>query len=179
MARASSRWHIIPPYVILMTLPNWYLIRMSYDNVIMSSGWHTLPFLSHPDEIVNFDFPHHAVALQRFRSSLGVLFVSGQGRSDRARFNIKLPSCHYRKPYCRDKTVERLSFLHNGISYTGKTSLYWIKALYSLPTSLYCCRYLKSVVDETFRCSRLAPYAARVQTEDSILGGYRIPANVL
>ena len=48
---------------------NWYLIRMSYDNVIMSSGWHTLPFLSHPDEIANFDFPQHAVALQRFRTS--------------------------------------------------------------------------------------------------------------
>ena len=47
---------------------NWYLIRMSYDNVIMSSGWHRLPFLSHPDEIANFDFPHHAVALQRFRN---------------------------------------------------------------------------------------------------------------
>ena len=47
---------------------NRYLIRMSYDNVIMSSGWHRLPFVSHPDEIVNFDFPHHAVALQRFRT---------------------------------------------------------------------------------------------------------------
>ena len=47
---------------------NRYLIRMSYGNVIMSSGWHRLPSLSHPDEIVNFDFPHHAVALQRFRS---------------------------------------------------------------------------------------------------------------
>ena len=47
---------------------NRYLIRMSYDNVIMSSGWHRLPFVSHPDEIVNVDFPHHAVALQRFRS---------------------------------------------------------------------------------------------------------------
>ena len=46
---------------------NRYLIRMSYDNVIMSSGWHRLPFVSHPDEIVNFDFPHHAVVLQRFR----------------------------------------------------------------------------------------------------------------
>ena len=45
---------------------SWYLIRMSYDNVIMSPGWHTLPFLSHPDEIANFDFSQHAVALQRF-----------------------------------------------------------------------------------------------------------------
>ena len=48
---------------------NWYLIRMSYDNVILSSGWHTLPFLSHPDEIANFDFPQHAVAFQHFRTS--------------------------------------------------------------------------------------------------------------
>ena len=50
---------------------NQYHIRMSYDTVIMSSGWHTLPFLSHPDEIAIFDFPQHAVALQRFRT-LGV-----------------------------------------------------------------------------------------------------------
>ena len=46
----------------------WFLIRMSYGNVIMSSGWDTLPFLSHRDEIANFDFPQHAVALQRFRT---------------------------------------------------------------------------------------------------------------
>ena len=46
----------------------WFLIRMSYGNVIMSSGWDTRPFLSHPDEIANFDFPQHAVALQRFRT---------------------------------------------------------------------------------------------------------------
>ena len=50
---------------------NWCLIRMSYDNVIMSAGWHTLPFLSHPDEIANFDFPHHAVALHRLRNGRG------------------------------------------------------------------------------------------------------------
>ena len=43
---------------------NWYLIPRSYDNVIMSSGWRRLPFLNHPDEIANFDFPHHAVVLQ-------------------------------------------------------------------------------------------------------------------
>ena len=43
---------------------------MSYGNVIMSSGWDTLPFLSHPDEIANFDFPQHAVALQRFRNKV-------------------------------------------------------------------------------------------------------------
>ena len=35
----------------------------------------------------------------------------------------------YRKSHCGDKTVVRSSYLHNGISFTGKmTSLYWISA---------------------------------------------------
>ena len=37
-------------------------------------------------------------------------------------------SYQYRKSHCGDKTILRSSYLHNGISYTGKmTSLYWIK----------------------------------------------------
>ena len=45
------------------------------------------------------------------------------------RFNIKMPSYRYRKSHCGDKTVVRSSYLHNGISYTGKmASLYWIRA---------------------------------------------------
>ena len=45
------------------------------------------------------------------------------------RFNIKMPSNQCRKSHCGDKTVVRSSYLHNGISYTGKTTyLYWIKA---------------------------------------------------
>ena len=58
---------------------NWYLIRMSYNNVIMSPGWHRHPFSSHPDEIANFDFPHHAVALQRFRSPDNKVHVAHVG----------------------------------------------------------------------------------------------------
>ena len=84
----SSGWVSPWPYLIRMTFGhcsmssgwlsrNRYLLRMSYDNVIMSSGWHKLPFLSHPDEIVNFDFPHHAVALQRFRSVPPVFTPTG------------------------------------------------------------------------------------------------------
>ena len=47
------------------------------------------------------------------------------------RFNIKMTSYQYRKFHCGDKTVVRSSYLHNGISYTGKmTSLYWIRAQY-------------------------------------------------
>ena len=64
----SSGWHIIHRMSSGRLSRNWYLIRMSYDNAVMSSGWHRLPFVSHPDEIANFDFPHHAVALQRFRT---------------------------------------------------------------------------------------------------------------
>ena len=46
------------------------------------------------------------------------------------RFNIKMTSYWYRKSHCGDKTILRPSYLHNGISYTGKTtSLYWIGAL--------------------------------------------------
>ena len=46
------------------------------------------------------------------------------------RFNIKLTSYQYRKYHCGDKTILRPSYLHNGISYTGKmSSLYWIRAL--------------------------------------------------
>ena len=35
-------------------------------------------------------------------------------------FNIKISSYQYRKFHCGDKTVERSSYLQNGISYTGK-----------------------------------------------------------
>ena len=37
-------------------------------------------------------------------------------------FNIKMSSYQYRKSHCGDKTVVRSSYLHNGISYTGKMS---------------------------------------------------------
>ena len=43
---------------------------------------------------------------------------------------MNMPSYKYRKSHCRDKTILRPSYLHDGISYTGKmTSLYWIRAL--------------------------------------------------
>ena len=44
-------------------------------------------------------------------------------------FNVKMPSYQYRKSHCGDKRILRPSYLHNGISYTGKmASLYWIRA---------------------------------------------------
>ena len=49
------------------------------------------------------------------------------------RFNIKMSSYQNRKSHCGDTTVVRSSYLHNGISYTGKmSSLYWIWAQVSI-----------------------------------------------
>ena len=46
------------------------------------------------------------------------------------RFNIKVLPYRYRKSHCGDKMVVRSSYLHNGISYTGKiASLYWFSPL--------------------------------------------------
>ena len=51
-------------------------------------------------------------------------------------FNIKMSSYRYRKSHCGDKTILRPSYLHNGISYTGKmSSLYWIRAQDSSPNN--------------------------------------------
>ena len=45
-------------------------------------------------------------------------------------FDINVPPYQYRKSCCEDKMVVRSSYLHNGISFTGKTTLlYWIRAL--------------------------------------------------
>ena len=41
------------------------------------------------------------------------------------RFKIKMSSYQYRNSHCGDKTILRSSYLHNGISYTGK-----MRALY-------------------------------------------------
>ena len=63
-------------------------------------------------------------------------------------FNIKMSFYQYRESYCGDKAVIRSSYRHNGISYTGKTSLYWIRAPDVINTSsqiseLRQCEYKK------------------------------------
>ena len=83
----------------------WYLIRMSYGSVIMSSGWDTLPVLSHPDEIANFDFLHHAVALQRFRR---------YGLAESNRYETRFdPVCHVHKEYIKMIWQLRTLWYHN------------------------------------------------------------------
>ena len=60
-------------------------------------------------------------------------------------FNIQMSSYQYRKSHCGDKTVVRSSYLHNGISYTGKIiSFYWIDPLVA-KVQLTCYLVLLSV----------------------------------
>ena len=55
------------------------------------------------------------------------LYLPKHSRRSGPRFNIRMSFYQYRKSHCGDKTVVRSSYLHNGISYTGKMlSLYWI-----------------------------------------------------
>ena len=64
--------------------------------------------------------------------------VQKPGKTPGLWFNIKMLSYQYRKSHCGDKTVVRSSYLHNGISYTGKTaSLYWFSPQ-SSQTMLAC-----------------------------------------
>ena len=49
-------------------------------------------------------------------------------------FSIKMASYQCRKSHCGDKTVVRPSYLHNGISYTGKMAFY----IESGPRNLVC-----------------------------------------
>ena len=58
-------------------------------------------------------------------------------------FNIKMSSYQYRKSHCGDKMVIRPSYLHNGISFTGKmASLYWISPLIILHIQCHGCWWL-------------------------------------
>ena len=61
--------------------------------------------------------------------SISCLLTTCPYKEPGPRFNIKMISYQWRKSHCGDKTILRPSYLHNGISYTGKmTSLYWIRA---------------------------------------------------
>ena len=63
---ANSWWH--HQYSSIVRHPDDLTkVGISSGWYTIPSGWDTLPFLSHPDEIENFDFPQHAVVLQRFR----------------------------------------------------------------------------------------------------------------
>ena len=75
------------------------------------------------------------ISIEMFTFSSKKMYLkmsSGKWRLSVRWINIKTSSYQYRKSHCGDKTVVRSSYLHNGISYTGKmTSLYWFAPLVS------------------------------------------------
>ena len=76
---------------------------------------------------------HQAIILTNYVIVYTRIYASG------GRLNIKMSSYQYSKSYCGDKTILRRSYLHNGISYTGKTTtLFWIGALTVEPAVPTC-----------------------------------------
>ena len=74
-----------------------------------------------------------------------------------------MTSYQYRKYHCGDNTILRPSYLHNGISFTGKmTSLYWNRGPYSQQSrpSLYQIRLVIRLSS-----SRERGYGARIRDE--------------
>ena len=77
-------------------------------------------------------------------------------------FNIDMSSYQYRTSHCGDKTVVRLSYLHNGISYTGKmASLYWISPLVSLRIPLLHSYIVKCMLMSLLHWAQCALIMAR------------------
>ena len=80
--------------------------------------------------VVQNAFPcHDASLLPAFRSCFsltsyiaGSFWVWARLMRSGGRFNIKVLPYQYRNSHCGDKTILRPSYLHNGISYTGKTA---------------------------------------------------------
>ena len=74
-------------------------------------------------------------------------------------FNIKMSSYQYWKSHCGDKTIWHPSYLHNGISYTGKTaSLYWIRPLFSTYSYDLFTHILQVCFTSTGAITQLAQY---------------------
>ena len=104
----------------------WIICSYMDRNTVVPPCWHSQSPL---------DNMYPSTRLIYARQSTATLLILGshcftRGMISGPRFNIKMTSYQYRKSHCGDKTILRPSYLHNGISYTGKTtSLYWIGAL--------------------------------------------------
>ena len=104
----QGTWHKKYPYFIESV--SWLLVKWHYEEPghQQPGYWPSTPSIFQP--------PHQ-------RSQLMKGLMPGPW------FNIKMSSYQYRKSHYKDKTVVR-SYLHNGISYTGKmASLYWVSPL--------------------------------------------------
>ena len=102
-------------------------LLVSFWNLIGTSEAVSPRCLSNFRAIGSFSIP--VSRLRDFTRSYDNAFYRILKQDPAVRLNKKMSSYQYRKSHCGDKTVVRSSYLHNGISYTGKMlSLYWIRA---------------------------------------------------
>ena len=151
-------------YLVLVSHPDelrqiHYVIQMTYSSIlcnpddfievgissgwltVMPSGWGTLPFLSHLDDIADLDFPQHAVVLQSFRTKLP-RFLGSRCVSDgysllQHTLGPRLDTTvvfSYVDSHYKDETVARPSYHYDRNSYTGKTAFLYCDthSLYSI-----------------------------------------------
>ena len=110
----------VPQQIVLSLIQVMFLACSTPDQagLVFSCGLCDLVSVKFLNKICQFSFK---------KSTLKILRTKYPPSYSGPWFNIKMSSCRYRKSHCGDKTILRPSYLHNGISYTGKmTSLYWI-----------------------------------------------------
>ena len=73
----------------------------------------------------------------------------------------KIPSDQYRESHFGEKMISRSPYLNNGISHTGKSSLYWIKTLVAFNLLCICILMAQNshIVGYIYFCLTLPCYA--------------------
>ena len=114
------KWAILPCYITACFIDWWCEWNSNNANSSMSV-----------QNIYIYIYFSESVVIQNIHPGFYVSLTSPNSiRVLGGWISIKMPSYRNRKSHCGDKTILRPSYLHNGISYTGKTtSLYWIRAL--------------------------------------------------
>ena len=83
-----------------------------------------------------------------------------------------MSSYQYRKSHCGDKTVLRSSYLHNGISYTGRTtSLHWVRAQDIFPSG-HCSEIRTNTHGSTYFRWILGTSVISISTNTRTVGFY-------
>ena len=101
-----------------------YCCFTSYcPNNVVEPNTHMVPFSI---DIVKYVPIWHLASDSRLPDCARAWWDVALMQTTRARFDLKMSFCQYRKSHCGDKTIVRSSYLHNGISYICKmASLYW------------------------------------------------------
>ena len=138
-------------YYKMLHCGTWVWCIMGFNRPIVPSGIHCNKILF---RLHTFSFKKVCLKMltARYRPFWSILnlLIRISGRTG-PWFNIKMSSCQYRKSHCGDKAVVRSSYLHNGIFYTGKMSLYWIDQSHRYGRPQAACREPAGSYDKTTR----------------------------